>query len=66
VQSYLTTAAGASFLPPERRDLAILLEAFVLDKALYELHYELNNRLDWVRIPLQSALRLLEIYSAYA
>ena len=65
VQSYLTTAAGASFLPPERRDLAALLEAFVLDKALYELHYELNNRLDWVRIPLQSALRLLEIHSAY-
>jgi len=66
VQSYLTAAAGASFLPPERADLATLLEAFVLDKALYELHYELNNRLDWVRIPLQSALRLLEIHSAYA
>jgi maltose alpha-D-glucosyltransferase/alpha-amylase len=66
LQSYLMTAAGASFVPPERRDLAILLEAFVLDKALYELHYELNNRLDWVRIPLQSALRLLEIYSAYS
>jgi maltose alpha-D-glucosyltransferase / alpha-amylase len=65
VQSYLTTAAGASFLPPERRDLVTLLDAFVLDKALYELHYELNNRLDWVRIPLQNALRLLDIYSAY-
>jgi maltose alpha-D-glucosyltransferase/alpha-amylase len=66
VQSYLASTAGASFVPSERRDLAILLEAFVLDKALYELHYELNNRLDWVRIPLQSALRLLEIYSAYS
>jgi maltose alpha-D-glucosyltransferase/alpha-amylase len=66
VQSYLTTAADASFVPVERHDLATLLEAFVLDKALYELNYELNNRLDWVRIPLQSALRLLEIYSVYA
>jgi len=64
VQSYLTTAAGASFLPSERRDLATLLEALVFDKALYELHYELNNRLDWVRIPLQSVLRLLEGPSA--
>ena len=64
VQSYLTTAAGARFLPPERRDLATLLEALVFDKALYELHYELNNRLDWVRIPLQSVLRLLEGPSA--
>jgi maltose alpha-D-glucosyltransferase/alpha-amylase len=58
--------AGASFLPPERHDVATLLEAFVLDKALYEIHYELNNRLDWVRIPLQSALRLLEIPSAFS
>jgi len=66
VQSYLTAAAGASFLPPERQDLATLLEAFVLDKALYEIHYEINNRLDWVRIPLQSALRLLEIHSAFS
>ena len=65
VQSYLTTAAGASFVPSERRALATLLEAFVLDKALYELHYELNNRRDWVRMPLQSVLRLLEIYSTY-
>ena len=43
-------------------ELVMLLKAFVLDKALYELHYELNNRLDWLRIPLQSVLRLLEIY----
>jgi maltose alpha-D-glucosyltransferase/alpha-amylase len=62
LQSYLATAAGASFVPPTRHELAVLLKAFVLDKALYELHYELNNRLDWLRIPLQSVLRLLEIY----
>jgi maltose alpha-D-glucosyltransferase/alpha-amylase len=60
VQSYLATAAGASFLPVQRQELAVLLEAFVLDKALYELHYELNNRLDWLRIPLPGVLRLLE------
>jgi maltose alpha-D-glucosyltransferase/alpha-amylase len=64
VQSYLATAAGALFLPPQRHDLATLLEALVFDKALYELHYELNNRLDWLRIPLQSLLRLLEGVSA--
>jgi maltose alpha-D-glucosyltransferase/alpha-amylase len=60
VQSYLATAAGATFVPPQRRDLTILLEALIFDKALYELHYELNNRLDWLQIPLQSVLRLLE------
>ena len=52
--------SGASFVPPQRQDLVTLLDALVFDKALYELHYELNNRLDWVRIPLQSVLRLLE------
>ena len=36
-----------------------LLQALVLDKALYELGYELNNRPDWVRIPLIGLLKLL-------
>ena len=35
-----------------------LLETFVLEKALYELVYELNNRPAWVRIPLQGILSL--------
>lgn len=60
LRTYLATAAGASFVPPQRQDLVTLLDALVFDKALYELHYELNNRLDWLRIPLQGVLRLLE------
>ena len=38
----------------------ILLNAFLLDKALYELSYELNNRPAWVRIPLRGILALAE------
>ena len=37
-----------------------LLGLFELEKALYELRYELNNRFDWVQVPLQGALALLE------
>ncbi len=37
-----------------------LLRAFLLEKALYELMYELNNRPDWISIPLQGILELLE------
>jgi trehalose synthase-fused probable maltokinase len=33
-----------------------LLDAFLLDKAFYELYYELNNRPDWVHIPLMGIL----------
>jgi maltose alpha-D-glucosyltransferase/alpha-amylase len=58
-RSYLETARGASFLPTETRDLEILLEAFLLDKAFYELDYELNNRPAWIRIPLQGILAFL-------
>jgi maltose alpha-D-glucosyltransferase/alpha-amylase len=60
LQSYLETARGASFIPADGQHLAILLEAFLLDKALYELHYELNHRPDWLRIPLQGMTRLLD------
>ncbi|MCD6024241.1 MAG: 1,4-alpha-glucan branching enzyme [Fibrobacteria bacterium] len=39
---------------------ARLLDLFILEKAVYELHYELNNRPDWVEIPLRGLLNLLE------
>ena len=37
----------------------MLLDAYLLEKALYEIVYELNNRPDWVRIPLRGVLELL-------
>ena len=50
----------ASFLPADStRTRDALLRLFVLDKALYELNYELNNRPDWVRIPLRGIFDLL-------
>ena len=38
---------------------ANLLDVFLLEKALYEVAYELNNRPDWVRIPLSGIMKLL-------
>ena len=60
LREYLATASGASFLPADRGHVARLLDALTLDKALYELLYELNNRPDWVRIPLQGIVALVE------
>jgi trehalose synthase-fused probable maltokinase len=37
-----------------------LLDLFVLEKAVYELHYELNNRPDWIEIPVRGLIGLLE------
>ncbi len=52
-------AAGAAvFLPANDTDLQALMDAYLLRKAIYELGYELNNRPDWVNIPLQGILEL--------
>ena len=42
--SYLETAADASFVPRTRAELEVLLDALLLEKAVYELLYEANNR----------------------
>jgi len=59
LNSYLQEAAQGSFLPADRKELEVILTCFMLDKAVYELGYELNNRPDWVMIPIKSILDLL-------
>jgi maltose alpha-D-glucosyltransferase/alpha-amylase len=59
LKSYLAHSQASGFLPKSRRDLACLLDTFVLEKALYEVDYELNHRPDWLAIPLQGILDLL-------
>ncbi|MGH9176495.1 MAG: putative maltokinase, partial [Vicinamibacterales bacterium] len=58
LRAYRASAADAPFMPATRDGFETLLEAYVLDKALYELQYELNHRPDWVRIPLHGVLEL--------
>jgi maltose alpha-D-glucosyltransferase/alpha-amylase len=59
LRGYLDTAEGAPFLASTTDDFRVLLDVFILEKAVYEIAYELNNRPDWVRIPLRGILRLL-------
>ncbi|MBI4660412.1 MAG: maltose alpha-D-glucosyltransferase [Verrucomicrobia bacterium] len=60
LRTYLSTARHASFLPKSEAEVRILLDAFLIEKAIYELGYELNHRPDWVAIPLQGILQLVE------
>lgn len=53
VKSYLTTSGPARYLPSTKNETGIFLDAYMLDKAIYELGYELNNRPSWVAIPLE-------------
>jgi maltokinase len=53
-------AVEPSLLPASESGTEKLLQIFELEKAVYELRYELNNRPDWVGIPVRGILRLLE------
>ena len=57
--SYLSVEDDAAFLPRSAETLKVMLEALLLEKAVYEMGYELNNRPDWVRVPLQGILQLV-------
>jgi maltose alpha-D-glucosyltransferase/alpha-amylase len=58
IRAYLEATRAAAFLPSRPEDRDALLLAFIVDKALYELGYELNNRPECVHIPLAGLLTL--------
>jgi maltose alpha-D-glucosyltransferase / alpha-amylase len=59
LRAYLAAMQGSSLLPRSRGEVDLLLRILLLEKAVYELGYELNNRPDWVNIPVQGILALL-------
>jgi maltose alpha-D-glucosyltransferase/alpha-amylase len=58
---YFATSGEASYLPQSREETQSVLELHLLEKAVYELGYELNNRPAWVGIPLQGISGLLSV-----
>jgi maltose alpha-D-glucosyltransferase/alpha-amylase len=61
LRAYLKAVAPASLLPKQPEELDALLGAFLLEKAVYELGYELNNRPSWSHIPLRGILELMSV-----
>jgi maltose alpha-D-glucosyltransferase/alpha-amylase len=47
-------------IPEDPAHLRILLDGYMLEKAIYEIGYELNNRPDWINVPLQAIMELIE------
>jgi maltose alpha-D-glucosyltransferase/alpha-amylase len=62
-RAYLGAYAAAmkdSGLFDDFDDVAGLMKLFELEKVLYELRYEHNNRPDWIQVPLSGVLGMLE------
>jgi trehalose synthase-fused probable maltokinase len=57
--AYRQTVAESVFMPAPIDAFERLLDGCLLEKALYELRYELNNRPDWVYLPLEALVELL-------
>ena len=60
MKGYLNTAANASFLPKSQDEFGLMLSIYVLEKAIYELAYELNNRPAWADIPIAGILQIVQ------
>jgi maltose alpha-D-glucosyltransferase/alpha-amylase len=59
MSGYLATASDSAFLPKSKEELRALMEIYLLEKSIYEINYEMNNRPGWVGVPLSGILHLL-------
>ncbi|MCB0640071.1 MAG: putative maltokinase, partial [Phaeodactylibacter sp.] len=60
--AYLEVAQGQSFVPKDRAAMKLLLRNYTLEKAIYEVGYEMNARPDWLRVPIRGVLYAMEEY----
>lgn len=60
LHAYCETMAGSGLVPEDESAFSALLDLYLLEKAFYELVYELNSRPDWVKIPLTGIASLLQ------
>ncbi len=63
LNAYRESTEGYPFVPADKDQLNILLNVFLLDKSVYEIEYELNNRPDWVIIPMQGIKMIMKQFA---
>ena len=62
MRAYIDRCKGSNFLPDNTEDIDILLQTFLLEKAVYELGYEMNNRPTWAIIPIKGIKYIMKRY----
>lgn len=60
VAGYRESIGSSRLIPEDPQQLRTLLNCFLLEKAVYELGYELNNRPDWIFLPLRGIEMILD------
>jgi maltose alpha-D-glucosyltransferase / alpha-amylase len=60
LKGYLEATANASFTPKSQEEFNLMLSVYTLEKAIYELGYELNNRPNWVDVPIAGILQIVK------
>jgi maltose alpha-D-glucosyltransferase/alpha-amylase len=58
LEGYGKATEGLASVPADAASFRALLDLFLIEKALYELRYEISNRPDWIAIPLRGLLEL--------
>ena len=59
LDAYLDAARSGSFIPEDPADVDLLLASFIMDKAVYEIGYELTYRPEFASIPLRAVLDII-------
>lgn len=63
IKAYFDKAGNSDFVPENAEDFKILMHTFLLEKALYELNYEIENRREWIIIPLRGIKAVVQYYN---
>ncbi|HET8611031.1 MAG TPA: maltose alpha-D-glucosyltransferase [Burkholderiales bacterium] len=64
LDTYRETIGDCVSYPRDAEQARRLIALFTLEKALYELRYEINNRPDWIAVPLGALVRLAQVITA--
>ena len=59
LRAYVAAAVPAKLVPADPLEFENVLQAFLLEKAVYEVGYEINNRPDWLAIPMRGIFQVL-------
>ncbi|MBT8319605.1 MAG: hypothetical protein KJP01_05690, partial [Gramella sp.] len=63
IKGYLEKAGTKDYVPKAHGDFQILMFTFLLEKALSELNYEIDNRPEWILIPIRGIKAILKEYN---